>query len=611
MAKNWKNGVSNQTIGAWLVNGDCHFRVWAPNADNVNVQLQSGPKWNNAAATQSERLFRDANGYWGTVLPGIPAGTLYRFAVIFQGVTRQKLDPAAREVIHSGLTRDDPDSENASIIQGPDQNSWVPFEPPGFKDFIIYQLHVGSFAGRHDHLGDKPIAGFSDVATKLVYISDLGFNAIELLPVHEFAADRSWGYNPAFFFSIESAYGSPNDLRQLVNQAHSHGLAVIFDIVANHAGPGDNVLWRFDGADPLNQGGIYFEGGRMTPWGRGPAWWKQEVQDFFYEVACMFLEEYCGDGLRFDATTQIDGNHLKEVILRLKQRHSGKYIVAEHLPANPWVTRHGNFDATWQARAHHQCQRALSGNDPVGRLKSFLGWEGFDHAWNLVKYTMGSHDDCGDLENGDAEDGLRNWDTRHRYLVDQIGGRDDWHARAKCRVAAALNAAMPGIPMMFMGSECHMGGPHVAWGYWHDGQDLRGDHRFNWSIAGDSLGMQMRRLVSAANIVRRQNPALTSDTLVITQEDHDNKVLAFKRWHENNVVLSVVNLGENSFNHHNYGVSSGGQSGRWTQILCSQDSSFGGWDGAGNAFHEPWTQADGKIYINLPKWSVILFALTG
>jgi 1,4-alpha-glucan branching enzyme len=163
--------------------------------------------------------------------------------------------------------------------------------------------------------------------------------------------------------------------------------------------------------------------------------------------------------------------------------------------------------------------------------------------------------------------------------------------------------------MLFMGSECHMGAPHVAWGYWHDGMDLRGDHRFDWGIAGDPVGEEMRRLVTAANQVRWDNPALRSDTLSITHEDHHNSVLGFKRWHQDNLVLTVINLGDTDFVHHSYGVLTGGQYGRWSQILCTQDSAFGGWDGAGNTFYEPWTEADGRIYINLPKWSVVMFCL--
>lgn len=593
-------------LGASLRDGGCEFRVWAPHAEAVRVLLQTGDWWDHTNPTDAATLTETDDGYWKGFVPNVEAGRLYRYEIENDGFTFQRLDAAARDTIHSQLTRHHPASENASIVTSRDYER-SPYDTPRFKDFLIYQFHCGTFAGRNDHFNVE-IARFTQLETKLSYVSQLGFDAIELLPVQEFAMERSWGYNPAVFFAPESAYGHPQELKHFVDQAHQHGLAVIFDVVFNHAGPGDNLLWEYDGHS--HQGGIYFEGGRMTDWGRGPAWWKQEVQDYFFQNACMYFDDYNADGLRFDVTTQIDGNHLRKVLWKLCRKYPNKYFIAEHLPANPWITTLGNFNATWQAKSHHEMQRALNGDAPVSKVKSFLGWDGFEHAWNLVKYPLGSHDDIGDDKNGNAKDGITNWDARHRYLIDQFGGRGNWHARAKCRLAWALNIAMPGTPMMFMGGECHMGSPTVGWGYWHDTEDNNGDHRFDWAIAGDSVGMEMRRLVTAANHVRWQNPALRSDTLIITHEDYYNQVLGFKRWAMGNLVLTVVNLGETNFGNHSYGVSTDSQFGHWTQILCTQDAAFGGWDGAGNAFYEPHTRPDGRVYINLPKWSVVMFRLT-
>jgi 1,4-alpha-glucan branching enzyme len=592
-----------ERIGAWLTADGCFFRVWAPHAAAVKVVVQDGPYWEEGDEIVKQNLLREGD-YWSGTVAGLPPWKLYRFEITNGTDVFQTLDPAARDIFSSQLTRADPSSRNASIVVSDDLVSWAPFDTPRFDDFIIYELHVGSFAGWNDEF-DTWWATFRDLESKLRYVAEMGFNCIEIMPVHEHALERSWGYNPASFFAPESSYGSPFTLAHFIDAAHRTGLAVIIDVVYNHAGPGDNVLFEFDGY--TNEGGIYFEGGQLTDWGRGPAWWKREVQDFFYQNARMYFEQYHADGVRVDVTTQINGEDLKLVIARLRQDFPDKYLIAEHLPAHPWIIETGRFCATWHADAHHECQRALAGQDSYNKVKSILGWEGYEHAWNLVKYALGSHDDIGDLENGDAEHGLSNWDKRHRYFVDQIGGRADWSARAKCRLVWALNIAMPCTPMLFMGSECHMASPHVAWGYWHDGADLRGDHRFNWSVAGDVLGMEMRRLVAAANAVRRQHPALRADSLQLPHEDQVNQVLGFIRETAGNVVLTIVNLSEQSFGGHQYGVATGGRFGQWTQILCTQDQAFGGWDGAGNAFYEPWTQADGRIYINLPKWSVVMF----
>ncbi len=612
-----------QRVGAWLTPDGCFFRVWAPSATRVTVLIQDPPAWEFAEPGTEQDLV-ESGGYWSGTVSGVQAGTLYRFRIENPAANGadpsplHRLDPAARDVLHSGLLKDATTSDNGSVVLGADPYPWADFTPPRFENFIIYQFHIGTFAGRNDGL-DKGWATFQDVESKLGYIREMGFNCIQPLPVHEFAADRSWGYNPASFFAPESSYGHPDELRHLVDAAHRQGLAVIFDVVYNHAGPDDNVLWQFDGwahpdvdreGRPIQGGGIYYEGGQDTSWGRGPAWWKREVQDYFYQNARMFLEEYRADGLRFDVTTQINGPNLAEVVGRLRQDFPDRYLIAEHLPDHPWIIDEGRFCATWDADSHHEAQRALQGTDPVNKVKGFLGWDGYAESWNLVKYTMGSHDDVGDDRGGNAKDGLTNPDARHRYLIDQLGGRGDWHARAKCRLAWALNAAMPGTPMMFMGSECHMAAPNVAWGYWHDGRDANGDHRFDWSIAGDATGMEMRRLVAAANAVRWQNPALRAGSLAVPHEDHTNQVLAFTRQLDGNLLLVVVNLGETNFGGYGYGVRTGGHQGQWTQVLCSQDAAYGGWDGAGNAFHEPWTQGDGSVYINLPGWSVVILRRT-
>ena len=125
---------------------------------------------------------------------------------------------------------------------------------------------------------------------RLAYIRDLGFTAIELTPVQEFTGDRSWGYNPSFYFAPESAYGSPHDLRALVDEAHALGLAVLFDVVYNHVSNTDNPLWELDG--DARDGGVYLQRFR-TPWSEyAPAYWKPQVRDFFLDNARMYLTEY-------------------------------------------------------------------------------------------------------------------------------------------------------------------------------------------------------------------------------------------------------------------------------------------------------------------------------
>ena len=148
-----------------------------------------------------------------------------------------------------------------------------------------------------------------------------------------------------------------------------------------------------------------------------------------------------------------------------------------------------------------------------------------------MRYLLGSHDQIADTTSGNQ--------PANRYFVELYGGRENEHARAKARVGWALNVAIPGTPMLFMGSECHY------WGYWWPNADQNpaaSEHRFDWAIAGDLIGVPMQRLVRDVNWVRWNNPALRSTTLQFIHEDESNSVLAFKRWHESgNIVIAVVN----------------------------------------------------------------------
>jgi len=571
------------------------FRVWAPLANQVDVVGD----FNNWQGSRNP-LIRAGDGYWEGTVNNIGANDKYKYLIHRRnGEINFRMDPASRDTVDS----DTNNALNHSIIANTTHN-WAPFTTPRFDDLIIYQCHIGSFCGRNDGLHHpNKTSTFSDVLTKLDYIRSMGFNAIEVLPVQENRGDRSWGYNPSFYYALESAYGRPLDLRRLVDECHRHGLAVIFDVVYNHISNIDSSFWHFDDG-ALNSYLSSFE----TPWGLAPAFWQNAIKDFFLSNMFMYFKEYHADGIRFDATRYIEfnkgqGNDGWEFMQYLtyfsRMTFPDKYLIAEHVPSHDSIIHSAGFHATWYKPAYESLLEAMRGNNAVENLSNTLGIDfgsgnTYTYSWNLIKYLLGSHDECGDMKDGS---------TGHRYFIELLGGRDDWHARSKARMAWALNVAVLGTPMMFMGNECSMRG------YWHDSEDTHGDHRFDWSIAGDSVGMEMRRLVSDVNNARWAHPALRNRMLDIIHKDYLNNVLAFKRWNnEGDVVVVVVNAGDNSFTDRSYGLKTG-QEGRWQQILCSQDSQFGGWDGAGNAYYEPYNQPDGCIYINIPKWSVLFFRL--
>jgi len=571
------------------------FRVWAPLAAQIDVVGD----FNNWQGNRSP-LTSVGNGYWEGVITNINPDDKYKYFIHRgNGEVKYKMDPASRDTVDS----DTSNAINHSIIVNTSHN-WSSFNTPIFDNLIIYQFHIGSFCGRNDGLHRQNwTATFLDVTSKLDYIRSLGFNAIEVLPVQEYRGDRSWGYNPSFYYALESAYGRPSELRCLVDECHKKGLAVIFDVVYNHISNIDSSFWHFDDGT-VNSYLSTFE----TPWGLAPAFWQNAVKDFFLANMFMYFNEYNADGIRFDATRHIEynkglGNDGWEFMQYLtyysRINFPGKYLIAEHVPAHDSIIYSAGFHATWYKPVYESLLKALKGENPVENIRNSSGLNfgngnTYTYSWNLIKYLLGSHDECGDMNNGN---------NGHRYFVELLGGRNDWHARSKARMAWTLNISVMGIPMMFMGNECYMGG------YWHDSEDPNGDHRFDWSVSGDNYGLEMRRLVTAANNARWAHPALRTGFLDITHEDYSNCIIAFKRWNnEGDVILVVINAGDNNFNNHSYGLQTK-QNGQWQQILCSQDSVFGGWNGAGNAFYEPYTQHNGYVYINIPKWSVMFFRL--
>jgi 1,4-alpha-glucan branching enzyme len=188
------------------------------------------------------------------------AGDRYKFIITDQGNSDlQVQDPAARRVENSSLTANSIVTENSTYSWH--DSSW---SRPGPEYYMIYQLHPLRFTARH--AGMSPLRQVTEELNgngTQDYINALHATAIQLLPVNEFPGDVSWGYNPSFFYAVESAYGTPDELKQLVDTAHQHGMAVVLDLVFNHGGSGDNILWQVAQTDISN--GTYYDGD--TVWG--------------------------------------------------------------------------------------------------------------------------------------------------------------------------------------------------------------------------------------------------------------------------------------------------------------------------------------------------------
>ena len=278
-------------LGSMPHEGGTAFRVWAPHADAVAV-TGSFTEWSG----DGHAMDAEDNGHWYADVEGVEPGDEYQF-VIHNGDQRlMRIDPRARAVTNSS---------GNGVVYDRDAFDWQgdSFACPPHDELVIYETHIGSFMARRRRAGD--LAG---LAGKLDYLAELGINAIELMPVAEFAGDYSWGYNPSNPFAVESAYGGPDLLKAFVREAHRHGIAVIVDVVLNHFGPSDLALWQFDGWSENDKGGIYFYNDERsaTPWGdTRPDYGREQVRAYLHDNALMWFEEYHMDGLRFDATLYI------------------------------------------------------------------------------------------------------------------------------------------------------------------------------------------------------------------------------------------------------------------------------------------------------------------
>lgn len=595
---------NNDGMGSLPSGQGCRFRVWAPNAQRVQVILndaQNGPAFDLAS--------EPGTGNWSADQIDAPPGTAYQYIITNQGGLNNdnsqpwyRTDARALQVQSSAAASMgyvvDP-----ALFSNPQR---PPFTTPAFENFLIYQLHIGSFAGKNDGINvNGNTATFEDIKDKLDYIRGLGFNAIEPLPITDFRCDvggAGEGYGPSDMFASEDAYASSPDqavaqLIDLIDTAHSKGLAFILDVVYNHAGINDNRYWRYDG-NYAGDGGIYFVNGHPTPWGDGFALWQQEVKDFLLDNARMYLRDYRVDGLRFDAVQAIQADAVEFIVQTLRQEFPDKYLIAEYNPydsssaASPPQDPYGTlgFCATWDLSSPWDTFGFLNGTNVVNLMMARIGGFSDPNQWHHVSYLSGSHDQ---IYGGQGNTGV--------YFTQRFGGRGNGWARAKARLAWALNATLAATPMMFMGTEGHLDG------FWDPVVGNNYDHRLDWQQIGDSLGAPMQQMVRDINQLRWAHPALRSPAGFVTHVDNQNQIAGFKRYDlSGDVLLVVVNAGNGQWSSSDYGVSLAGDSGTWREVFNSQAPAYGGIDAVGN-FGMDLPAVNGQIWINLPSWSVLVF----
>lgn len=517
------------------------FRVWAPNADTVHV-AGSFNGWNGSSIA----LQPEGNGIHSIDVRGAEPGDPYRFVIRNGTQTLWKNDPFAASVTSS---------VGDSVIVDHGLHEWEDdgYQSPAWNDLVLYEMHVGTFNPNNW----PQVGGFQGVMQRLPYLQSLGVNAVQLMPVAEFAGDRSWGYNYSHPFAVESAYGGVEGLRQLVDAAHQHGIAILLDVLYNHWGPSDLDLWRFDGWANGNWGGIYFynDDRAITPWGdTKPDFGRGEVRSYIRDNALYWLDKFRVDGLRWDSTSTIrrnptgdnpDGWSLMQWANDSIDGFQGwKIQIAEDMydAPNDWITKStgaggAGFDSQWDAMFIHPVREAIEQPDDNGRnmwaVRDALTHKYNGSAFQRVIYTE-SHDE---VANGRSRVPEEIWP----------GNAGSYYSKKRSTLGAALVMTAPGIPMLFQGQE------FLEDGYFHD------DDPLDWNKLSvfDGIHDMYRDLIHLRRNLSGTTQGLKGQNLNVHHVNDGAKVLAFHRWDQGGVgddVIVVSNFRNQSWGQYRIGL---------------------------------------------------------
>lgn len=500
------------------------FRVWAPFANSAAVAGEFN-SWN------ATPMARDASdGTWSIDVPGAHHGQRYKY--VLNGYI-WKRDPRARQVTNSN---------GDSVIYDPAAFDWGNDSAPVIarNDLVIYQLHIGTFAGK------DPPATFDDAIAHLDHIRDLGANAIQLLPVNEFPGGRSWGYNLSDPFAIETDYGGPDALKRFVRAAHERGLAVFVDVVHNHYGPSDLDLWQFDGWNENGLGGIYFYNDvrAHTPWGSTrPDYGRPEVRQFIRDQIFMFADEYRVDGFRWDSVGEIVYTEeyrnpnpqgiqmLHDINQELSATRPRLLRIAEDYAYNYDVLFNGQWDLGYRWALFHQIADA---------------WD-FERNMLTVAGTLSDWPEFRRIVFTEAHDYVARMNYGRTRVPSEIHPEDPgslW-ARKRALLGAAIVMTTPGIPMIFQGQEMH-----ETWAF-------SDDVPMRWELADTYSGI-LRAYTDLIHLRRNlpgTTPGLKGVGVFVHHIDNDNKVIAFIRWDkggQSDDVVVVANFSSIDFDQNDY-----------------------------------------------------------
>jgi maltooligosyltrehalose trehalohydrolase len=437
--------VRRRLLGAELVPGGVHFRVWAPERRRVEVRLEG-------AASVPMRAEED--GYWSGFAAGARAGARYRFGVDDDETGYP--DPASRY---------QPDGPHGpSEVVDPTLFAWSDASWSGLPlaGQVIYELHVGTFC---------PEGTWDGARAKLPLLREVGVTTVEVMPVADFGGTFGWGYDGVNLFAPTRLYGRPDDFRRFVDDAHRLGMAVILDVVYNHLGPDGNYLRAFSSS--------YF-GSHGTEWGEAINYDGENsaaVRALYTENAAYWIAEFHLDGLRLDATQSIvdtSERHVLEEIGRRAREAAGArtiVVIAENEPQHTRLVRRvddGGYglDGLWNDDFHHSALVALTGHNEA----YYSGYRGTSQELlSAVKHGylyQGQNYRWQKQRRGSSTRGLpaRTFVAfleNHDQLSNSCAGERTWRLShpGQHRAMTTLLALGPWTPMLFQGQEWSASAP--------------------------------------------------------------------------------------------------------------------------------------------------------
>ncbi|GAA4356010.1 1,4-alpha-glucan branching protein GlgB [Microbacterium rhizosphaerae] len=575
------------------------FTVWAPNAQAVRV-VGDFNRWDGQGHAMRSL---GSSGVWELFVPDLGAGAVYKYEILTRwGGWVTKADPMAQFAEVPPAT--------ASVVAAPPAHEWGDAawlehrgrSTPISQPMSIYELHFGSW---------RPGLSYRDAADPLVeYVTAQGFTHVEFLPLAEHPFGGSWGYQVTGYYAPTSRFGTPDDLRYLIDRLHQAGIGVIMDWVPGHFPKDSFALARFDGeplyehADPRR--------GEHKDWGTYIFdYGRSEVRNFLVANALYWIEEFHVDGLRVDAVASMlyldysrnDGEwepnrfggrenleaigFLQEVNATAYKRYPGIVMVAEESTSFTGVTAPTSsgglgFGFKWNMGWMNDSLTYIE-RDPVHR-SHHEGELSFSYVYAFSENFILpiSHDE---VVHGKGS------------LLAKMPG-DHWQKLANMRAYLAYMWGHPGKQLLFMGQE------FGQLSEWSEGRSL------DWWMLDQPSHAQLLAFVAELNRVYREHSALWArdadgaafSRLGAPHWDPNVQVLARRDNHGNTVVV-ICNFGGVPLEDHALDLPAPGT---WREVLNSDAETYGG-SGVGNAGHVT-TDPSGRAVLRIPPLGVVWLA---